>query len=73
VVIQAIAIRGVAIQAIAILVADIKAVDIKVVDIAVATTVGITVGTSMDIAGITDTATDITGTGTVGGGFPGLE
>jgi hypothetical protein len=73
VVIQAIAIRGVAIQAIAIWVVDIQAVAIQVVDIAVATTAGITAGTIVDITGITDIATDITGTGTAGGGFPGLE
>jgi hypothetical protein len=48
-------------------------VDIKVVDITVATMADLTVGTTVDITGIMEITTDITGTGTVGGGFPGLE
>jgi hypothetical protein len=40
-------------------------VGIKVVDI--------TVGTTVDITGITDITTDIMGTGMVGGGILGLE
>jgi hypothetical protein len=48
----------------------ITVVGIKVVDIMV---VDITVGTTVDITGITDITTDITGTGTVGGGILGLE
>jgi hypothetical protein len=52
-----------------------QVVDIKVVVIpAVATqVVDITVDTTVDITGITDITTDITGTGMVGGGILGLE
>jgi hypothetical protein len=58
-------IKVVGIKVVGIKVVGIKVVGIKVVDI--------TVGTTVDITGITDITTDIMGTGMVGGGILGLE